>query len=154
MPDLNLDAVHAFWDSYDRRVLYRVIVALESVETWAADRDPKIEQAIIQLGKAMDLANQVDFSGYEEKMINMLAYLSASRAIRILQSIDSLKPGTAAKLLTYAEEQANQKSGKPINISSKLFLDRNLVFERMQLLSRIFSIQRVTLILNALEKLA
>ena len=101
----------------------------------------------------MDLARSVDFTGYEEKIINILAYLRAGRAIRILQSIDSLKPGSAAKLLTFAEEQTNIKSGKPINQSAKLFLDRNLVFERMQLLSRIFSPQRITLILNALEKL-
>ncbi len=153
MPDLHIDAVHAFWDSYDRRVLYRVIAALESVESWAADLDPKIDQAIIKLGQAMDLARSVDFTGYEEKIINILAYLRAGRAIRILQSIDSLKPGSAAKLLTFAEEQTNIKSGKPINQSAKLFLDRNLVFERMQLLSRIFSPQRITLILNALEKL-
>jgi len=101
----------------------------------------------------MDVARSVDFSGYEEKIINILAYLRASRAIRILQAIDMLKPGSAAELLTFAEEQANLKTGKPINQSAKLFLERNLVFERMQLLSRIFSAQRISLILNALEKL-
>ena len=153
MPDLRINAVHAFWDSYDRRVLYRVIAALESVEIWAADLDPKIDLAIINLGQAMDVARSVDFSGYEEKIINILAYLRASRAIRILQAIDMLKPGSAAELLTFAEEQADLKTGKPINQSAKLFLERNLVFERMQLLSRIFSAQRISLILNALEKL-
>lgn len=152
MPDLHINAVHAFWDSYDRRVLYRVIVALESVESWAADLDPKVDEAIIQLGQAMDLARDIELSGQEEKLINILAYLRASRAIRVLQAIDMLKPGSAAKLLTFAEEQVNLKSGKPITKSAKLFLDRNLVFERMQLLSRIFSAQRITLILNALEK--
>lgn len=153
MPDLHIDAVHAFWDSYDRRILYRVIAALESVEVWAADLDPKVDQAIINLGQAMDLANEVDFTGHEEHVINVLAYLRAGRAIRILQAIDSLKPGSAAKLLSFAEEQVKIKSGKPIMQSAKLFLDRNLVFERMQLLSRIFSGPRITLILNALEKL-
>ncbi|MGI9214187.1 MAG: hypothetical protein ACR2HS_00530 [Gammaproteobacteria bacterium] len=106
MPDLSLESVHAFWDSYDRRVLYRVIVGLESVESWAADNDPKIEEAIIKLGKAMDMSHNVDFTGYEDKIINILAYLKASRAIKILQTIDNLNPGSAAKL----------------------FLDRNLVF--------------------------
>ncbi len=153
MPDLHIEAVHAFWDSYDRRVLYRVIAALESVETWAADLDPKIDTAIIKLGQAMDVVREVDFTGYEEKIINILAYLRASRAIRILQAIDMLNPGSAAKLLSFAEEQVNLKSNKPIMYSSKLFLDRNLVFERMQLLSRIFSGPRVSLILSALEKL-
>ena len=153
MPDLNLSSVHAFWDSYDRRVLYRVIVALESVETWAADLNPDIDKAIIQLGKAMDLVRNMDFTGYEEKIIDVLAYLRASRAIRVLQSLDGLKPGLAGRLLSLAEEQSNLKLGSNINNSAKLFLDRNLVFERMQLLSRIFSLQRITLILNALEKI-
>jgi intracellular multiplication protein IcmW len=153
MPDLSLDAVHAFWDSYDRRVLYRVIVALESIEKWAADQDATIDQAICKLGEAMDIANSVDFSGYEEKIINILAYLKSSRAIRILQSIDSLKAGSAAQLLTKAEEMSTAKPGEKVNQVAKLFLDRNLVFERMQLLSRIFSIQRFNLVLNALEKL-
>lgn len=153
MPDLRIESVHAFWDNYDRRVLYRVIAALESVETWAADLDPKIDEAIIKLGYAMDAAREVDFSGYEEKIINVLAYLRASRAVRILQTIDMLNPGSAAKLLSFAEEQVNLKSNKPIMYSAKLFLERNLVFERMQLLARIFSGPRVSLILNALEKL-
>jgi len=153
MPDLRIESVHAFWDNYDRRVLYRVISALESVETWAADLDPKIDEAIIKLGYAMDAAKEVDFNGYEEKIINVLAYLRASRAIRILQTIDMLNPGSAAKLLSFAEEQVNLKSNKPIMYSAKLFLERNLVFERMQLLARIFSGPRVSLILNALEKL-
>ena len=90
MPDLRINAVHTFWDSYDRRVLYRVIAALESVESWAADLDPKVDQAIINLGQTMDAARSVDFTGYEEKIINILAYLRASRAIRILQAIDML----------------------------------------------------------------
>ena len=153
MPDLNLASVHAFWDSYDRRVLYRVIAALESVETWAADLNPKIDEAIIKLGQAMDLVHHVDFTGYEEKIINILAYLRASRAIKILQAIDTLKAGSAAQLLSFAEEQSNPKMGKNLNLSAKLFLERNIVFERMQLISRIFSIQRINLILNALEKL-
>lgn len=152
MPDLSLESVHAFWDSYDRRVLYRVIAGIESVESWAADNDPKIEEAIIKLGKAMDMSHSIDFSGYEDKIINILAYLKASRAIKILQTIDSLNPGAAAKLLTYAEEQ-NKNPNNQKNHAAKLFLDRNLVFERMQLLSRIFSAQRVNLILNVLEKL-
>lgn len=153
MPDLRIESVHAFWDNYDRRVLYRVIAALESVETWAADLDPKIDEAIIKLGYAMDAAKEVDFSGYEEKIINVLAYLRASRAIRILQTIDMLNPGSAAKLLSFAEEQVNLKSNKSIMYSAKLFLERNLVFERMQLLARIFSGPRVSLILSALEKI-
>ena len=79
MPDLRINAVHAFWDSYDRRVLYRVIAALESVESWAADLDPKIDQAIINLGQAMDVVRSVNFAGYEEKIINILAYLPLIR---------------------------------------------------------------------------
>ena len=103
MPDLHLDALNAFWDSYDRRTLYRVIVALERVEHWMLDSIPAVEAALIQLGEAMDQASGFELTA-EAKVIRVLANARASRALRL------------------------------------------------QLLSRVFAPQRVSLILKALEQ--
>lgn len=149
MPDLHIDAIHAFWDSYDRRTLYRVLVALERVESWAQDRDPDVDAALVELGKAIDSSGDVDISGIEGLLINILVHTRSSRAMRVMQAFDIAKPGTASQLLMHAEENnsADSKDGKV----NKLFLDRNLVFERLQLLSRVFSPQRVSLVLKSLE---
>lgn len=151
MPDLHTDAIHAFWDSYDRRTLYRVIVSLEQVEHWAVDQEPDLEPAFLELGRAIDMAGDFDITKREDQLIRILASTHASRAMRILQAIDQIKPGTASQLLMYAEESSEDKNNKIGDRYAKLFLRRNLVFERLQLLSRVFSPQRISLILKALE---
>ena len=151
MPDLHLDALNAFWDSYDRRTLYRVIVALERVEHWMLDSIPAVEAALIHLGEAMDQASGFELTG-EAKVIRVLANTRASRALRILQALDIAKPGSASQLLMYAEEASAEGEGRTPDRCAQLFLRRNLVFERLQLLSRVFAPQRVSLILKALEQ--
>jgi intracellular multiplication protein IcmW len=151
VPDLHLDSVHAFWDSYDRRTLYRVIVGIERVEHWILDDSPAVEAALIRLGEAMDQGHAVDLTE-ESKIIRVLINTRASRALRLLQAMDIAKPGTASQILMFAEEAASSAEGKTPDPLAQLFLRRNLVFERLQLLSRIFSNQRVTLVLKALEQ--
>ncbi|MBT6207418.1 MAG: phosphoesterase [Francisellaceae bacterium] len=152
MPDLHLDAINAFWDSYDRRTLYRVIVSLERAETWALDREKDVEPAVINLGKAIDSASGFDITD-EALIIRLLANTHSGRAMRILQALDMARPGTASQLLMYAEDASEGKGGKPIDLYAKLFISRNLAFERLQLLSRVFSPQRITLLVKSLEKL-
>jgi intracellular multiplication protein IcmW len=151
MPDLHLDAVNAFWDSYDRRTLYRVIVALERVEQWVLDHHPAVEAAIIRLGEVIDQSQGFELTE-EGKVIRVLANTSAGRALRLLQALDIAKPGTASQLLMFAEEASQSGEGKSPDKHAQLFLRRNLVFERLQLLSRVFAPQRVSLILKALEQ--
>ncbi|HXH54212.1 MAG TPA: type IVB secretion system protein IcmW [Gammaproteobacteria bacterium] len=151
MPDLHLDALNAFWDSYDRRTLYRVIVALERVEHWMLDSIPAVEAALIQLGETMDQASDFELTA-EVKVVRVLANTRASRALRILQALDMVKPGSASQLLMYAEEASTEAEGKTPDYCAQLFLRRNLVFERLQLLSRVFAPQRISLILKALEQ--
>ena len=151
MPDLHTDAIHAFWDCYDRRTLYRVIVSLENMEHWAVDKEPDIDPAVIELGRSIDLASDIEITD-ESKVIRVLANTSASRAMRILQSIDMIRPGVASQILMKAEETSQDKNGNIGDRFAKLFLQRNLVFERLQLLSRVFDPQRIALVLNALEK--
>jgi intracellular multiplication protein IcmW len=152
MPDLHLDAVNAFWDSYDRRTLYRVIVALERVEHWALDNIPEVEAALLRLGEAMDRVGSEFELTEEAKFIRVLANTHSSRAMRLLQALDIAKPGSASQLLMYAEGASEEGEGKTPDPYAQLFLRRNLVFERLQLLSRVFAPQRVSVVLKALEQ--
>lgn len=151
MPDLSKESIHAFWDSYDRKTLYRIIVALENVEHWVVDEDEKITPKMEELGEAIDNARSFDIDN-EDLFIRMLANIRSSKAMRILQALDAEKPGTASQLLMHAEEQAEDSDDTSGNKYSKLFIRRNLVFERLQLLSRVFAPQRISLILNSLER--
>lgn len=148
MPDMSLEAVHAFWHDYDKRTLYRIVTSMEGIESWAADDDPQVEEALLRIGSTLDDVTDFELND-EAALVKVLANLRSGRALRLMQFLDVLKPGTASKLLIYAEEQTKDAANK--NRYADLFLKRNLAFERLQLLGRVFAPERINLVLKALE---
>src|SRR5574338_413191 len=128
MPDMSLEAVHAFWHDYDKRTLYRIVTSMEGIENWAADDDPKVEETLLRLGACLDEITDFEITD-EATLIKVLANMRSGRALRLMQFLDVLKPGTASKLLIYAEEQTKDPAHK--NRYADLFLKRNLAFERL-----------------------
>ncbi|MDX2164150.1 MAG: type IVB secretion system protein IcmW [Gammaproteobacteria bacterium] len=148
MPDLSREAVHEFWSRYQDPNVYRVITFMEGVETWALDGNPDVENALQLLGQELDNLSKVDLGqlGQQELFIKTACHVKAARVLRILQAIDTAHPGSASKLLIHAEEISQTPDDPP-----GLFLRRNIVFERLRLLSRVFAPQRIALIMKALE---
>lgn len=146
MPKLDLQAAHEFWKNYTDPSIYRVIAFMETVETWTYDGDTDLENAIDRLANHLDQITKFELSK-EDQFINLCAHLKTSRILRILQAVDSIEPGSASKILMFAEE-----NNTPENIVAGLFLRRNIVFERLRLLSRVFSAERFKILLTALEQ--
>lgn len=148
MPELDLTAVHKFWKDYEDPMIYRVVSFMEGVESWTLDGDPELEAAFEKLGTELDDIANIEMSelGKESNFIRIAANVKTSRALRLLQAIDTVHPGSASKLLIHAEE-ASENPEDPAGI----FLRRNIVFERLRLLARVFSPERFALILRALE---
>lgn len=148
MPDLSPQGTHAFWNQYQDKTIYRVVSFLEGVEDWTLDGDPDLEAEINLLSQELDNISKLDMSklGHEEEYITICNAISSARALRFLQAIDTVHPGSASKLLVHAEE--NSKSPDD---PAGLFLRRNIVFERLRLLTRVFSKNRMQLVLKALE---
>jgi len=148
MPDLSQKGAHEFWSKYENPQVYRVITFMEGVETWTLDGDSTLEQSMDQLGRELDNLENVDIGqlGRQDLFIKIACYIKASRVLRILQAIDTAQPGSASKLLIHAEE-TSQSTEDPAG----LFLRRNIVFERLRLLSRVFEPTRVSMIVKALE---
>ena len=145
MPDLSNKATHIFWRDYKDPNVYRVIAFMEGVEDWTADGDPELETALAKLGEALDDIGDIDLQK-EDDFIKLAAYVKAGRTLRLLQCMDTAHPGAASKLLMHAEEVSQSSEDVP-----GLFLRRNIVFERLRLLSRVLAPQRVALVLKALE---
>lgn len=148
MPNLEKEAVHQFWHDYDRRTLYRIVTSMEGVESWSVDHIPIINDALNALGNALDTVKTIDIQDKDD-VIKILAQTKAARALRLMQYMDVLSPGTASKLLMYSEDASSDPSSN--NVHADLFLKRNLAFERLQLLGRVFAAERVNLITKALE---
>lgn len=146
MLDLSVAGTDKFWQDRQDPFLIKIIKIIEDAEDWVLDGDPEIEAALTQLAAALD--NPMDFQIIDEEFyVNVLVSIKLSRSLRIMQHIDSIKPGSASKLLIYAEV-----ASKSVNDTPGIFLNRNLVFERLQLLSRIFAAERFNIAIQAVEK--
>lgn len=148
MPDLSHEASARYWNEYLDPMIYRVITFMESVEDWTLDGDPALEHAINQLGKELDNIDALDLGmlGQEDVFIRLAGNIKSGRGLRLLQAIDTAHPGSASKILIHAEESSTS-SYDPAGF----FLKRNIVFERLRLLSRVFSESRLKLVARALE---
>lgn len=149
MPDLSQTASTQYWSEYKDTLIYRVLTFMEGVEDWTLDGDPELEKAIEVLGKELDNIEKVDMDaiGNEPLFIRLACNIKSGRALRLLQALDTVHPGAASRLLIYAEE-----NGEGVQDPASIFLRRNIVFERLRLLARVFSEERFNLINKALEE--
>lgn len=148
MPDLSHKASAEYWNAYPDPSIYRVIMFLESVEEWTLDGNTDLESTLKTLGEELDSITTVDINKLNEAdtFIRLVGNIKSSRGLRVLQAIDMVHPGSASRILIHAEESsfgANDPAG--------FFLKRNITFERLRLLSRAFSEQRLNMIQQALE---
>jgi len=146
MLDLSIEAVNKFWDDRQDPFLVKIIKTIEDIEDWTMDGDPEIEAALEKLAKALDKPAKFEIKN-EEFYVNILSVIKLSRSLRIMQHIDGMQPGSASKLLVWAEVASKGTDDTP-----GLFLRRNLVFERLQLLSSSFAPERFNLATKAVEK--
>lgn len=146
MTKLDLTSSHEFWKNYDDPMIYRVISFMETVETFTLDGDPALERVMENIGAALDGLTSFEL-GKEDQFITLCAHIKTSRILRLLQSIDTIDPGSASKVLMYAEE-----NNSPENMMAGLFLRRNIIFERLRLLARVFSQERFDMVLKVLEQ--
>lgn len=148
MPDLSHEASAKYWFDYIDPMIYRVITFMESVEDWTIDGNPEFEEAMAQLGKELDDIEKIDLGlmAEQDKFIRIVGNIKSGRGLRLLQAIDTVHPGSASRVLIHAEE-TSISSYDPAGF----FLKRNIVFERLRLLSRVFCQYRLNLVLKALE---
>ena len=146
MPDLSYQAVHQFWREYQDPMIHRVIAFMESVEDWTLDSDAELEKAVKQFGDTLEDIGNIDLQ-QESSMIEVLAHIKTGRGLRLLMCLDMAYPGAAAKVLMKAEEMTRSQAD-----NAGLFLRRNVVFERLRLLGRVFAEDRLKLVTQALEE--
>jgi intracellular multiplication protein IcmW len=148
MPDLSHEASAKYWFEYIDPMIYRVITFMESVEDWTLDGNPELEDAINRLGKELDDIEKIDMNtlGQEDVFIRLVGNIKSGRGLRLLQAIDTVHPGGASRILIHAEETSAGSHD-----AAGFFLKRNIVFERLRLLARVFSEYRLKLVARALE---
>lgn len=148
MPDLSHKGSHLYWKHYQDPLIYRVLCFMENVESWTQNGNAALETSLLILAEELDTIDKIDLDKLAKQalFIRLGNHLGMSRTLRLLQALDTSHPGSAAKLLMHAEEVSQGPEDE-----AGLFLRRNISFERLRLLARVFSENRLNLVLKALE---
>ena len=145
MVDLSHAAVHKFWANFPDKSIYQVIACMESMEDWTADGDPALEAGLVKLGQELEDIKNLDLK-QEDNIIKLGTHIKSARNLRILMAMDQAYPGSASKVLMHAEKTTKSNQDIP-----GVFLRRNMIFERLRLLQRAFSPERIKLLQQCLE---
>ena len=144
MVELNLTDSINYWANYPDKTIFRIIKHMEKSESWTFDGQESVEAAFDRLEAAMDQISGIEITDQNE-ILAIIAYIKTSRYLKILQSMDIVNPGSAAKVIAQAEKEPD------ISPANKLFLQRNIIFERLRLLTRIFSQTNMDILIKAFE---
>lgn len=144
MPDLSSAGAYAFWREYHDQTVYKIVAFMENVENWTLDGDAGLEQALEKFSSMLDNIGYIDLQS-EDQIIRVAVSIKMGRMLRLLQYFDVAYPGAVAKMLMFAKENS-----KEIDDIFGIFIRRNIVFERLRALSRVFASERLTIVLKAL----
>ena len=144
MPDLSVKGIEKFWHERSNSELYKIISAMESTENWSDIDNPALDAALNVLGSVLDSIGYVDLKD-EDKLIQITNNLKISQMLRIVQVLDAAHPGAVAKIFLFAKENSIDPED-----ACGLFLRRNIVFERLRALARVFAESRLNTILQVL----
>lgn len=142
--DLSIEGCHKFWSKYQDANVYKAICLMEHVESWALDNNQDVNEAFIALGENIKNNTPQKISNMQD-IVTLCAYIRISRKLRFMQLIDQVDPGAASRVIKYAEQ--NQFSSN----HARFFLSRNIVFERMRIVSRMMSRDRIKMLRKLVE---
>lgn len=146
--DFTEETTDKFWQENNDNFLIKIIKILSSTEDWIIDHnDPEIKSALDKLLNIINKNKNFDIDK-EEDFINILCSLELKYSLHLMQYMNKINDNNViSKILIYAES-----ANKDTSSVTGLFLNRNLVFERFQLLSRVFSPERMTLLEKVVKR--
>lgn len=136
---------HQFWYHFPDTSVYRIVTFMEGQEDWTLDGNPAVESAIQKLENALDNIDNIDLA-LEGYIIPLIAHIKTGRGLHILMYIDQAYSGSANKIIAQAEKKASEGDQ-----AAQLFQKRNLVFERLRLLHRVFQKDHMAMINDVLS---
>ena len=143
MPDLSHESALDFWKTFMGGSVAHIIQFIEHTEDWVQLSEEDLT-ALDEFGRYLDNVTS-DTSMNEKDIAEVCAKLHLSQKLRIMQAVDAVSPGFATRMITAAEKNALSSE------LSKMFLQRNLIFERMRIISRVFSKSRLQLVQKLYE---
>lgn len=150
--DVSVEGVQDFFLETDPK-LAKAVLGMESVESWTRDQIDSVQATLQELANRIESADiDSDTLAIQTKLIILLGYISSGKAIKLLMWIDDSYPNFVGR--TLAEAQMLAVLDKVNEEAARLFVERFEVLERLDMLSRIFSENRLVIIQRVLRILA
>lgn len=144
-PPLNLrkSLVERFWNSQDPR-LARILRWMDSTEDWMLDERPDVMQALSSLGHSMSSASPDTIASRFDPLLDILAFMSSSRALRVIEWLDRAHNGAlSVRLVQRAMQRDDERA--------KILIERLQAMRSLSLLGQIFSPKRISRAIELLE---
>lgn len=142
--NLRTSVVQEFWKNRDERIA-RILGHMENVEDWQVDDQDKVIGALTRLAQRIDHSNGKTLSNRTDALLNIMAYMKSSRAMRLLEWLDSRFHNELALQLV---ERATSRDDDP---RALLLLERLQTLRSLALLGRVFSPSRTRLVSELLR---
>ena len=135
--NLSTEANSIYWKGKGK-ALHEVLIRMSGMQDWAAGDE--IESWVNALGDELDSPECAALMASKPKeTVEFLGWLKSPVALRILDAIDELEHGAAARLVLEAEQMRE-------NPVFRLFIESLDILARSRLLAHVFSPDRMRLV--------
>ncbi len=131
------------WQSFKNPLINDILINMEKLEKAV----PALtDEEVASVEKLLEACKTIKAEKVNElEMTQMLNQLPAAYMLFIVHKLQSINSELVMKLIAYAQKH------KDSNPEVKKFFQRNMVFEKSQLLGRIFSTSRMEKVLKVLQ---
>ena len=137
-----LENIIKHWHSFKNPIINDVLINLEKLEKTLPSLN---EEEIKTVEKFVDVLNKIPADKVEElEMIYTLNQLPAAYMLYIIHRMQTLNSDLVVRVINYTQKYRTKDP------EIERFFQRNMVFEKSQLLGRIFSEKRMQDVLDAL----
>lgn len=123
-----------FWAKKDKR-LSRIFKVMDNVEYWVMEDEEDFAKGINELGRYLTDASKDSLEEGGELLITILAYMSSSKAMRLLNWLENAHPEVFQKYLKMISDHERPKA-------AKLLGSRLRILQSLDLISKVFNQQR------------
>ncbi len=142
--DLTTSGIEEYWVQRGQ-ALYDVLMRMAAVQEWTVDSDAELTQSLSALSDALESPACLSLmASRPAETVEFLSWLSSPVALRILNAVDEVALGAAARLVYQADDMGD-------NAVYRLFIEGLEVLSRSRLLAHIFSPDRMALVEAAVK---
>jgi len=129
----------------------RLLQQMDGVETWPVDGHLEVAEALYKLTLKIN-QDAINLDAHLDDILDLLAYLSSSRALRVVAFVDE-QHNNAMRFLQRAGERVASSVSRQngVDAGGQMMVDRLRVLERAALLGRLFAPERLSAVREMLR---